>query len=67
MDRLDYLISQFKKNGVYVNINLHVSRQFTPADGFPASVSDIRLQFDKRVDEFDRRMICSRRTTPAIF
>lgn len=57
LDKLDYLISQFKKNGVYVNINLHVSRQFTPEDGFPASVSDINTSFDKRVDEFDRRMI----------
>jgi hypothetical protein len=57
LDRLDYLISQLKKNGVYVNINLHVSRQFTPDDGFSASVNDIKMGFDKRVDEFDRRMI----------
>lgn len=57
LDRLDYLIAQFKKNGIYVNINLHVSRQFTAADGFPASVSLIPTSFDKRVDEFDRRMI----------
>ena len=42
---------------MYVNINLHVSRTFTPEDGFPASVSDIQTSFDKRVDEFDRRMI----------
>ena len=57
LDRLDYLIAQFKKNGVYVNINLHVSRTFTEADGFPASVSQIPFSFDKRVDEFDRTMI----------
>lgn len=56
LDKLDYLIAQFKKNGVYANINLHVSRQFSEADGFPASVNSIP-DFDKRVDEFDRRMI----------
>lgn len=56
LDRLDYLIAQLKKNGIYVNINLHVSRQFTPADGFPESVNAIP-NFDKRVDEFDPRMI----------
>ncbi len=57
LDKLDYLVAQFKKNGVYANINLHVSRQFSEADGFPASVSQISFGFDKRVDEFDRRMI----------
>ena len=57
LDKLDYLIAQFKKNGVYVNLNLHVSRQFSEADGFPASVSQIQTSYGKRVDEFDRRMI----------
>ena len=56
LDRLDYLIAQLKQNGIYVNINLHVSRQFTPADGFPESVRQIP-SFDKRVDEFEPRMI----------
>ncbi len=57
LDRLDYLIAQLKKNGVYVNLNLHVSRQFSAADGFPESVSQIKFGYDKRVDEFDARMI----------
>lgn len=57
LDKLDYLIAQLKKNGVYVNLNLHVSRTFSAADGFPASVSQIPTSFDKRVDEFDPRMI----------
>ncbi|MDR3710741.1 MAG: hypothetical protein P4L33_20775 [Capsulimonadaceae bacterium] len=56
-DRLDYLIAQLKKNGVYVNLNLHVSNTYYPCDGFPASVLDIPTEFDKRVDEYDRRMI----------
>ena len=57
LDRVDYLFAQFKKNGVYSNVNLHVSRQFSAADGFPESVSKIPFDFDKRVDEYDRRMI----------
>ncbi len=57
LDKLDYLFAQFKKNGIYSNVNLHVSRQFSAADGFPESVSKIPFDFDKRVDEFDRRMI----------
>ncbi len=57
LDKLDYFIAQLKKNGVYVNINLHVSRIFSAADGFPAGVSQIPTSFDKRVDEFDPRMI----------
>ena len=57
LDRLDYLIAQLKKNGIYANINLHVSRQFTAADGFPPSVEKIPFDFDKRVDNYDRRMI----------
>jgi hypothetical protein len=57
LDKLDYLVFQFKKNGIYSNLNLHVSRLFTDADGFPESVNKITFGFDKRVDEFDRRMI----------
>ncbi len=57
LDKLDYLIAQLKKNGIYLNLNLHVSRQFTEADGFPESVSKIAFSYDKRVDEFDSRMI----------
>ena len=34
-DRQDYLIAQFKKRGIYVNINLHVARQLGVADGIP--------------------------------
>lgn len=57
LDKLDYLIYQLKQHGIYVNINLHVSRQFTPEDGFPDSVNNLPEDFDKRVDEFDPRMI----------
>ena len=35
LDRLDYLIYQFKKYGIYADMNLHVTRQWNSADGFP--------------------------------
>lgn len=56
-DKLDYLIAQFKKNGVYVNLNLKVARRFTPEDGLPDSVTKITFWGTKRVDEFDMQMI----------
>jgi hypothetical protein len=57
LDRLDYLVAQFKKNGIYVDLNLHVSRSFTADDGFPASIEKIPGGSWKRIDELDRRMI----------
>jgi hypothetical protein len=41
VDRLDYLVAQLKANGIYVNLNLLVSRQFSPADGLPAAVTNV--------------------------
>ncbi len=35
MDRLDYFVYQLKKHGIYVDVNLHVTRQFSKVDGFP--------------------------------
>lgn len=57
VDRLDYLIAQLKKNGVYVDLNLHVSRHYTPADGFPESINQMPENYDKRIDNIDSRMI----------
>ncbi|MDO5581528.1 MAG: cellulase family glycosylhydrolase [Planctomycetia bacterium] len=55
LDRLDFLISEFKKNGIYVNINLHVSRTFNDKDGFPGWETLPRMS--KGIDNLDRRMI----------
>jgi hypothetical protein len=54
LDKLDYLIYQFKQRGIYININTLVSRFFTEADGVvdagklgmaakPVSLFDARL------------------------
>ncbi len=55
LDKLDYLIAQFKKNGVYVDINLHVSRSFGENEGFKNA--DKLPNMDKGLDNIDRRMI----------
>lgn len=39
LDKLDYFIHQLKLNGVYSNINLINSREFSAADGLPAEIS----------------------------
>ena len=50
LDRLDYLIYQFKLRGIYTNINLHVSRKFDDRDGFPDAAA--RPSYDKGLDNF---------------
>lgn len=55
MDRLDYMIAQFKKRGIYVDINLHVARKLDERDGFTGI--DQRPALDKGVDNFEPRMI----------
>ena len=55
LDKLDYYISELEKNGVYVNINLHVSRFLDERDGFKNS--DTLPNHTKGVDNFEPRMI----------
>lgn len=56
LDRLHLLIAELKAHGIYSNLNLKVSKTLAPADGFPASISQVP-DFDKRIDMFQRRMI----------
>lgn len=55
LERLDYLVAAFEKRGIYVNINLHVSRAFREIDGF-VDADKLPTQ-NKGVDNFDRKMI----------
>ncbi len=55
LDRMDYLISQFKKQGIYVDLNLHVGREFNKADGFPDT--DKLPRHSNIVTYFDPKMI----------
>ncbi|WP_339867040.1 beta-galactosidase [uncultured Algoriphagus sp.] len=55
IDKMDYMIAQFKKRGIYVNLNLHVARKLDDRDGFTGI--DQRPPLDKGVDNFVPRMI----------
>ena len=35
VDRLDYFLAKLHENGIYANLNLHVSRTLTEAEGYP--------------------------------
>jgi hypothetical protein len=56
--RLDYLIYQLRKNGIYANINLKVGRHFGTGDGIvnPQLFTD-SLSYFQGVSHFDPRMI----------
>jgi hypothetical protein len=41
LDRLDYFISKLKENGVYIDLNLLVSRRFRVEDGLPKEINDL--------------------------
>ena len=55
MDRLDWLVFQLKQHGIYVDLNLHVTREWSAADGFP-DADKIDPQ-GKIVSYFDQRAI----------
>jgi hypothetical protein len=52
-DRQDYLLAQFKKRGIYVDMNLHVARTLDARDGFAPGTP----WANKGADQFDPRII----------
>ncbi|UCE07555.1 MAG: carbohydrate binding domain-containing protein, partial [bacterium] len=55
LDRFENFIAELKKNGIYANINLHVSRTFNENDGVPDA--DSIKNFGKGVTYFDPQLI----------
>lgn len=54
LDRLDYFISQLKKNGIYADLNLHVGRDypgFKRWDGAPGYFKGVDHFFQPFIDE----------------
>ena len=54
LDRLDFEISEFKKRGIYVDLNLNVGRSYKAGDG----VQDFdKIQWGKGLTLYDARLI----------
>ena len=54
LDRLDFQIAEFKKRGIYVDLNLNVGRSYKSGDG----VQDFdKIQWGKGLTLFDPRLI----------
>ncbi len=54
LDRLDFLASELKKNGIYMDLNLNVGRAYKEGDGVPDAA---KLQWAKSLTLYDRRLI----------
>ncbi|MBI1227122.1 MAG: T9SS type A sorting domain-containing protein [Bacteroidetes bacterium] len=55
LDKLHYFLAQLKQQGIYANINLHVSREFLVGDG--VLDADSIQDAGKAVTIFDRQLI----------
>jgi len=54
-DRMEYLLARLNENGIYANINLHVSRTYTVSDGIPEA--DSLVDFGKYLNYFDPHVL----------
>jgi hypothetical protein len=48
LDRMDFFIAELVKNGIYVNLNLHVARRYEGIEGDAAQ----RFEFGKMLDRY---------------
>ena len=56
LDRQDYLLDQLNRHGIYANLNMHVGRTFTAAEGFTAQDLPLDVQYSKYLIYFEPRM-----------
>jgi Carbohydrate binding domain/Cellulase (glycosyl hydrolase family 5) len=57
LDRLDYFVAALKVNGIYSDLNLHVSRSWAKSHHWPNS--DQMPEFDKMVDLFNPELMAA--------
>ena len=63
MDRLDYFIAALKKQGIYANINLHISRNYWEGEDFPDGLASNRERqaqlpnYGKAIDKINDQMV----------
>ncbi len=60
LDRLDYFIHALKQNGIYTDLNLHVSRSFAKAARLPGA--DTAPSMDKLIDLYVPALIDAQKT-----
>lgn len=56
LDRQDYFLDQLHRHGIYANLNLHVGRTFTAAEGFVASNLPDAVRYNKYLIYYEPRM-----------
>jgi hypothetical protein len=54
LDKLEYLVSALKKRGIYVTLDLFVSRSVRSGEVFPGTKGDLGFQFKRLVHVSDR-------------
>jgi len=63
LDRLDYFIAALKRQGIYANINLHISRNYWEGEDFPDGLGNNRERqeklpnYGKAIDKINDHMI----------
>lgn len=58
LERLDYLVAALKREGVYVDLNLHVSRNWSKAHGWE-NADKLPESYDKMLDVFHPDLIAA--------
>ena len=56
LERQDYFLDQLHRHGIYANLNLHVGRTFTEAEGFLSKGLPRDFNYDKFLIYFEPRM-----------
>jgi hypothetical protein len=56
LDRQDYFLDQLHRHGIYANLNLHVGRTFTAAEGFVTKDLPEGVRYSKYIIYFEPRM-----------
>lgn len=63
LDRLDYFIAALKRQGIYANINLHISRNYWEGEDFPDGLASNKERqnelpkYGKSIDKINEQMI----------
>ena len=56
LDRLDFLVSELKRNGIYMDLNLNVGRYYKEGDGV-ADPAQVNRNWVKSLSLYDKRII----------